>query len=164
MEELKEALMRLLREDRRFLRDLVLEAISGDDSAAEEIVKLILNSPKAKAELLGEVAGGIAVPLNVATKDDLKQFATKKDLRREFRRLENTLKDIQQTMATREDLKRLEDKMATKEQIEDITMTVEEEARETVKWLLRQRGLPATRRGCGSTPTTSSTCIVRLEA
>ncbi|MEM3326375.1 MAG: hypothetical protein QXK63_02905 [Thermoproteus sp.] len=160
MEELKEALRRLLREDREFLRDLILGAISGDGSVAEEIMKLILNNPKTKAELLSEIAGGITIPLNVATKDDikqlegkmatkddirrleermatkddLKQFATKEDLMREVRRLE-------EKMATKEDLKRLEERMATREQIENITRTVEEEARETVKWLLQQRGV-----------------------
>ncbi|WP_069808292.1 hypothetical protein [Vulcanisaeta thermophila] len=73
MEELKELLRRLLREDREFLRDIILGAISGDGSIAEEIVKLILSSPKARAELLSEIASGLAIPLNLATKDDIKR-------------------------------------------------------------------------------------------
>ena len=88
------------------------------------------------------------MPLNVATKDDIKaaveelkkwaeeKFATKEDveqLRAEIRRLEGI-------MATKEDLKRIENRMATKEQIESITISVEDSGREMVQYLLEQRG------------------------
>jgi hypothetical protein len=53
------------------------------------------------------VAGTVAIPLNVATK---------------------------------EDLKRIEDKMATKEQFEAIAISVEESGRDMVQYLLEQRG------------------------
>jgi hypothetical protein len=43
-------------------------------------------------------------------------------------------------MATKEDLKRIENKMATKEQIESITISVEDSGREMVQYLLEQRG------------------------
>jgi hypothetical protein len=94
------------------------------------------------------VAGSIAVPLNVATKDDIKaaveelkkwaeeKFATKEDveqLRAEIRRLEGI-------MATKEDLKRIENRMATKEQFEAIAISVEDSGREMVQYLLEQRG------------------------
>jgi hypothetical protein len=88
------------------------------------------------------------VPLNVATKDDIKaaveelkkwaeeKFATKEDveqLRAEIRRLEGI-------MATKEDLKRIENRMATKEQFEAIAISVEDSGREMVQYLLEQRG------------------------
>ena len=94
------------------------------------------------------MAGSIAVPLNVATKDDIKaaveelkkwaeeKFATKEDveqLRAEIRRLEGI-------MATKEDLKRIENRMATKEQFEAIAISVEDSGREMVQYLLEQRG------------------------
>ncbi|MFZ8809592.1 MAG: hypothetical protein ACO2PN_15995, partial [Pyrobaculum sp.] len=42
--------------------------------------------------------------------------------------------------ATKEDIKRLEDMMATKEQFEAITISVEDSGREMVQYLLEQRG------------------------
>jgi hypothetical protein len=101
------------------------------------------------------VAGSIAVPLNVATKDDikaaaeelkkwaeekfttkedLKQYATKQDLEELKKWTEEkfvtkeyfdaVIKRLEDKMATKEDLKRIENKMATKEQIESITISV----------------------------------------
>jgi hypothetical protein len=72
----------------------------------------------------------------MATKEDLKHFATKEDveqLRAEIRRIEGI-------MATKEDIKRIEDKMATKEQFEVIAVSVEDSGREMVQFLLEQRG------------------------
>jgi len=43
-------------------------------------------------------------------------------------------------MATKEDIKRLEDKMATKEQIEALAISVEDSGRDMVQYLLEQRG------------------------
>jgi hypothetical protein len=43
-------------------------------------------------------------------------------------------------MATKEDLNRIENKMATKEQIESITISVKDSGREMVQCLLEQRG------------------------
>ena len=43
-------------------------------------------------------------------------------------------------MATKEDIKRLEDKMATKEQIEAMAVSVEDSGRDMVQYLLEQRG------------------------
>jgi len=47
-------------------------------------------------------------------------------------------------MATKEDLKRIENKMATKEQIESITISVEDSGRDMVQYLLEQRGYKCT--------------------
>ncbi len=85
-----------------FLRDLMLDALRSDGRAADALLELITKHPEARLKLAQVVAGSIAVPLNVATKEDLKQLATKQDLER---------------FVTSEyfdaAIKRLEDKMAT---------------------------------------------------
>jgi hypothetical protein len=108
------------------------------------------------------VAGSIAVPLNVATKDDIKaaveelkkwteeKFATKEDLKQYATKqdletaVEQLKKWAEEKFVTKEYfdavIKRLEDKMATKEQIESITISVEDSGREMVQYLLEQRG------------------------
>jgi len=130
-------LRELVEREPSFLRDLMLDALRSDGGAAEALLELLTRHPEAKLKLAQVVAGSIAVPLNVATKDDIKaaveelkkwaeeKFATKKDLKH---------------FATKEDIKRLEDKMATKEQFEAITISVEDSGREMVQYLLEQRG------------------------
>jgi hypothetical protein len=104
------------------------------------------------------VAGAVAIPLNVATKEDLKQSATKQDLERFVARehFDAAIKELKETMAAKEDLKqfatkedieklrsdmkRIEDKMATKEQFEALAISVEDSGREMVQYLLEQRG------------------------
>jgi len=94
----------------------------------------------------------------MATKEDLRQFATKEDLERFVTRehFDAVIKDLKETMATKEDLrqfatkedieklrsdmKRIEDKMATKEQFEAIAISVEDSGRDMVQYLLEQRG------------------------
>jgi len=126
------------------------------------------------------VAESVAIPLNVATKEDLKQLATKQDLeqlkkwaeekfatkedlkqfatKQDLEQLKKwaeerfvtkehfdaVIKELRETMATKEDLKRIENKMATKEQIESITISVEDSGREMVQFLLEQRGYKCT--------------------
>ncbi|MFP3200286.1 MAG: hypothetical protein RXR06_10490 [Thermoproteus sp.] len=46
----------------------------------------------------------------------------------------------EEKFATKEDIKRIEDKMATKEQIEALGISVEDSGREMVQYLLEQRG------------------------
>jgi hypothetical protein len=57
----------------------------------------------------------------------LKQFATKQDLETAVEQL-------------RAEIRRIENRMATKEQIESITISVEDSGREMVQYLLEQRG------------------------
>jgi hypothetical protein len=163
---------------------------------AEALLELFTKHPEARLRLAQAVAGSIAVPLNVATKDDikaaveelkrwteekfatkedLKQFATKQDLETAVEQLKKwaeekfaTKEDLKQfatkedlkQFATKEDLKqfatkedieklradikRIEDKMATKEQIEAIAISVEDSGREMVQYLLEQRGYRCT--------------------
>ena len=171
VEVLKRALRELVEREPTFFRDLFLDALRSDGRVADALLELITKHPEAKLKLAQAVAGSIAVPLNVATKDDikaaveelkkwteekfatkedLKQFATKQDLEQlkkwaEERfvtkeHLDAVIKELRETMATKEDLKRIENKMATKEQIESITISVEDSGREMVQYLLEQRG------------------------
>ena len=206
VEVLKRALRELVEREPIFFRDLFLEALRADGRVAETLLELITRHPEARLKLAQVVAGSIAVPLNVATKDDikaaveelkrwaeekfatkedlkqfatkedLKQFATKEDLKQfatkqdleELKRwaeekfatkqdleqlkkwaeerfvtkeyFDAVIKELRETMATKEDLKRIENKMATKEQIESITISVEDSGRDMVQYLLQQRG------------------------
>jgi len=164
VEELKRLLKQLAEEDREFLRGVLLEAIG--DSGAEELVEALLRSPRARARLAAELAAMITIPLNVATKDDIRaleeRMATKEDVaavREEVKRLEErmaTKEDVKalearmatkedlERFATKEDIRRLENKMATKEQVESLAISVEEVAREFVEWFLKQRGIVCT--------------------
>lgn len=180
-EILKRALRELVEREPSFLRDLMLDALRSDGGAAEALLELLTRHPEARLKLAQAVAGSIAVPLNVATKDDIKaaveelkkwteaKFATKEDLKqyatKEDLKQLATKEDLKQ-FATKEDLKqfatkqdlerfvtkeyfdavikRLEDKMATKEQIESITISVEDSGREMVQHLLEQRGYRCT--------------------
>jgi len=163
VEVLKRALRELVEREPSFLRDLFLDALRSDGRVAEALLELVTKHPEARLRLAQVVAGSIAVPLNVATKDDIKaavdelkrwaeeKFATKEDIKRLEDKMA-TKEDLKQ-FATKEDLerfvtkeyfdaviKRLEDKMATKEQIESITISVEDSGREMVQFLLEQRG------------------------
>jgi len=167
VEILKRALRELVERESSFLRDLFLDALRADDRVAEALLDLFTKHPETKLRLAQAVAESVAIPLNVATKEDLKQLATKQDLE-ELKKwaeekfatkqdleqlkkwaeerfvtkehLDAVIKELRETMATKEDLKRIENKMATKEQIESITISVEDSGREMVQYLLEQRG------------------------
>ena len=104
VELLKKALRELV-ERESFLRDLVLEALRVDGRIAEALLDLFTKHPEAKLRLAQAVAESVAIPLNVATKEDLKQLATKQDIKR-----------LEDQMATKEDLKHF----ATKEDVKQI--------------------------------------------
>jgi hypothetical protein len=144
VEVLKRALRELVEREPAFFRDLMLDALRSDGGAAEALLDLFTKHPEARLKLAQAVAGSIAVPLNVATKDDIKaaveelkrwseeKFVTKEDLKHFA-----TKEDIEKL---RSDMKRIEDKMATKEQFEAIAISVEDSGREMVQYLLEQRG------------------------
>jgi hypothetical protein len=205
VEILKRALRELVEREPTFFRDLFLDALRADGRIAEALLDLFTKHPEAKLRLAQAVAETVAVPLNVATKDDLKQLATKQDIKR----LEDTMatkedlkqfatKDDLKQLATKQDLdqlkkwaeekfatkqdletaveqlkrwaeerfvtkedlkqyatkqdletaveqlraeiRRIENRMATKEQIESITISVEDSGREMVQYFLEQRG------------------------
>ena len=167
VEILKRALRELVEREPTFFRDIFLDALRADGRIAETLLDLLTKYPETKLRLAQAVAETIAIPLNVATKEDLKQLATKQDLE-ELKKwaeekfatkqdleqlkkwaeerfvtkehLDAVIKELRETMATKEDLKRIENKMATKEQIESITISVEDSGREMVQYLLEQRG------------------------
>jgi hypothetical protein len=97
-----------------FLRDLFLDALRSDGRAADVLLELFTKHPEARLKLAQVVAGSIAVPLNVATKDDIK--AAVEELKRWAEEKFATKEDLKQ-FATKEDIKRLGDKMATKEDL-----------------------------------------------
>jgi len=154
VEILKRALRELVEREPAFFRDLFLDALMSDGRAADALLELFAKHPEARLKLAQVVAGSIAVPLNVATKDDIKAAVEelKKCAEEEF----VTKEDLKQ-FATKQDLerfvtkeyfdaviKRLEDKMATKEQFEAIAVSVEDSGREMVEYLLEQRGYKCT--------------------
>jgi len=150
VEELKAALRELARREPEFLIDLIADAASSRRDLALKLASV--------------VAGVVAVPLDVATKQDLRRLerrtarlerevkeiknamATKEDLRQYATKqdlgtaVEQLKKWAEERFATKEDIKRIEDKMATKEQIESITISVEDSGREMVEYLLERRG------------------------
>lgn len=167
VEVLKRALRELVEREPTFFRNLFLDALRVDGRVAEALLDLFTKHPEAKLKLAHAVAETIAIPLNVATKEDLKQLATKQDLeelkkwaeekfatKQDLKQLKKwaeerfvtkehfdaVIKELRETMTTKEDLKRIENKMATKEQIESITISVEDSGREMVQYLLEQRG------------------------
>ena len=154
VEILKRALRELVEREPSFLRDLMLEALRSDGGAAEALLELLTRHPEARLKLAQVVAGSIAVPLNVATKEDLKQLATKQDLEELKKWAEEkfaTKQDLEQLKKWAEErfvtkeyfdavIKRIEDKMATKEQFEAIAVSVEDSGRDMVQYLLEQRG------------------------
>jgi len=137
---LKRALRELVEREPSFLRDLVLEALRSDGRIADALLDLLTKHPEAKLRLAQAVAEAVAIPLNVATKEDLRQYATKQDLETAVEQLKRwaeerfvtrehfdaVIKRLEDRMATKEDLKRIEDKMATKEQFEAIAISVED--------------------------------------
>jgi hypothetical protein len=196
VEVLKRALRELVEREPTFFRDLFLEALRSDGRIAEALLDLFTKHPEAKLRLAQAVAESVAIPLNVATKEDLKQLATKQDIKRledkmatkedlkqyatkqdletaveQLKKwaeekfatkqdLEQLKKWAEEKFVTKEDLKqyatkqdletaveqlraeirRIENRMATKEQIESITISVEDSGREMVQYLLEQRG------------------------
>ena len=72
VEILKRALRELVEREPAFFRDLMLEALRSDGGAAEALLELITRHPEARLKLAQVVAESFAVPLNVATKDDIK--------------------------------------------------------------------------------------------
>jgi hypothetical protein len=123
VEVLKRALRELVEREPIFFRDLFLDALRSDGRIAEALLDLFTKHPEAKLRLAQAVAGSIAVSLNVATKEDLAKLATKEDMEQ-----------------LRAEIRRIENRMATKEQIESITISVEDSGREMVQYLLEQRG------------------------
>ena len=72
VEVLKKGSRELVEREPSFLRDLFLDALRFDGCVAEAMLDLFTKHPEARLKLAQAVAGSFAVPLNVATKDDIK--------------------------------------------------------------------------------------------
>jgi len=72
VEVLKRALRELVEREPAFFRDLFLDALRSDGRVAEALLDLFTKHPEAKLKLAQVLAGSFAVPLNIATKDDIK--------------------------------------------------------------------------------------------
>ncbi len=152
VELLKRALKELVEREPTFFRDLFLDALRSDGGAADALLELITEHPEARLRLAQVVAGSIAVPLNVATKDDIKaaveelkkwteeKFATKEDLKQYATKqdletaVEQLKKWAEEKFVTKEDLKQY----ATKQDLE----TAMEQLRAEIK---RIEGIMATK-------------------
>jgi hypothetical protein len=136
VEVLKRALRELVEREPTFFRDLMLDALRSDGRVADALLELITRHPEAKLKLAQAVAESVAIPLNVATKEDLKQLATKQDLERFVTReyFDAAIKRLEDKMATKEDLKQY----ATKQDLE----TAVEQLRAEIK---RIEGVMATK-------------------
>jgi hypothetical protein len=123
----------------------------------EAVIDAIRDDREFMARLTALVAGRIAVPLDVATRRDLRRLERRMaklerevgDVKSRVEGLEKEVQGVKNAMATKEDLKqlatkedikRVEDKMATKEQFEAIAVSVEDSGRDMVQYLLGQRG------------------------
>jgi hypothetical protein len=148
VEILKRALRELVEREPSFLRDLMLDALRSDGGAADALLELITNHPEARLKLAQVVAGSIAVPLNVATKDDIKaaveelkrwteeKFATKEDLKQYATKqdletaVEQLMKWAEEKFATKQDLEELKkwagEKFVTKEYFDAVIKRIED--------------------------------------
>jgi hypothetical protein len=148
VEILKRALRELVEREPAFFRDLFLDALRSDGRAADALLELFTKHPEARLKLAQAVAGSIAVPLNVATKDDIKaaveelkkwaeeKFATKEDLKQYATKqdletaVEQLKKWAEEKFATKQDLEELkkwaEEKFVTKEYFDAVIKRLED--------------------------------------
>jgi quinol monooxygenase YgiN len=128
VEVLKRALRELVEREPTFFRDLFLDALRSDGRIAEALLDLFTKHPEAKLRLAQAVAESVAVPLNVATKEDLKQLATKQDLERYVTKehFDAAIKELKEIMATKEDLKQYATKQDLETAVEQLKKWAEE--------------------------------------
>jgi len=151
-ESVKRALRDVAREEPGFFAELLA---SLPPRELGRVFVRVLESEEVAAQVASLIARRIAVPLDVATRQDLRRLERRTarlerelgDVKSRVERLERGVQEIKNAMATKEDLKRvesnlrrIEDKMATKEQIEALAISVEDGGREMVQYLLEQRG------------------------
>jgi len=98
-----EAVKRILREiatsDPAFIRDLFLDALRSDGRVIEAITELLTKNPEAKLRLAETIAGVITVPLNVATKEDIKRIEERiTGVENRVTKLENRMTSLENRM------------------------------------------------------------------
>ncbi|KUO89038.1 MAG: hypothetical protein AT712_07795 [Caldivirga sp. CIS_19] len=102
-----EAVKRILREiatsDPAFIRDLFLDALRSDGRVIEAITELLTKNPEAKLRLAETIAGVITVPLNVATKEDIKRIEERiTGVENRVTKLENKMTGLENRMISLE--------------------------------------------------------------
>jgi len=102
-----EAIKRILREiatsDPAFIRDLFLDALRNDGRVIEAITELLTKNPEAKLRLAETIAGVITVPLNVATKEDIKRIEERiTGVENRVTKLENKMMGLENRMISLE--------------------------------------------------------------
>jgi len=98
-----EAVKRILREiatsDPAFIRDLFLDALRSDGRVIEAITELLTKNPEAKLRLAEIIAGVITLPLNVATKEDIKRIEERiTGVENRVTKLENRMTSLENRM------------------------------------------------------------------
>jgi uncharacterized coiled-coil protein SlyX len=102
-----EAVKRILREiatsDPAFIRDLFLDALRSDGRVIEAITELLTKNPEAKLRLAETIAGVITLPLNVATKEDIKRIEERiTGVENRVTKLENKMTGLENRMISLE--------------------------------------------------------------
>jgi len=102
-----ETIKRILREiatsDPAFIRDLFLDALKSDGKVIEAITELLTKNPEAKLRLAETIAGVITVPLNVATKEDIKRIEERiTGVENRVTKLENKMTGLENRMISLE--------------------------------------------------------------
>ena len=102
-----ETVKRILREiatsDPAFIRDLFLDALRSDGRVIEAITELLTKNPEAKLRLAETIAGVITVPLNVATKEDIKRIEERiTGVENRVTKLENKMTGLENRMISLE--------------------------------------------------------------
>jgi len=102
-----EAVKRILREiatsDPAFIRDLFLDALRSDGRVIEAITELLIKNPEAKLRLAETIAGVITLPLNVATKEDIKRIEERiTGVENRVTKLENKMTGLENRMISLE--------------------------------------------------------------
>jgi hypothetical protein len=93
LEELKRALRELAAGEPEFLAGLVLEALRRDARLAAALAELLAGHTEARLRLASAAAGAVAIPLNVATKQDIE--ALRQDLERRMDGLEKRMDGLE---------------------------------------------------------------------
>ena len=150
-ESVKRALRDVAREEPGFFAELLA---SLPPRELGRVFVRVLESEEVAAQVASLIARRIAVPLDVATRQDLRRLERRTarlerelgDVKSRVERLERGVQEIKNAMATKEDLKRVESNLrriedkTTNEQIEALAISVEDGGREMVQYLLEQRG------------------------
>jgi uncharacterized coiled-coil protein SlyX len=99
VETVKRVLREIATSDPAFIRDLFLDALRSDGRVIEAITELLTKNPEAKLRLAETIAGVITLPLNVATKEDIKRIEERiTGVENRVTKLENRMTSLENRM------------------------------------------------------------------